>query len=407
MDGLMAASVNWRWKYLDLDGNTIGTIQELEDETADFTVNGFDQLGFSLSTKNPLVNSLQPLSTVVKMWRDVNDADYGVSFTAPDGLPTMGGFISGRIKKGHRIFYTVSSPLWKVQFHWHLLVHRLKDPLKIGLSLSTEIPATLSGLIWKHIDLVENTFGPTISQVGLRLIGDITGNDSAIFPGVYNIAPGTWTWDQGIEFLIGQLNAPDLSILYQHVEGEGDIAIFVCQWPGKGLDKTGSIHLTWNPGGGGSAYRLRQPLDFEELYEPKVFGNWGRVFGHGRKGSPFTATKAQESGDLGIDEVGIYMLQDSQDAIVASTKLQASADQLVARGNARPRNITATLSPAVPPYFTSHYLHGDLITVSEQDEQWSFGPEALRIFRVSLAKDRSNKETATLTLAPDVLGKVT
>lgn len=411
----MAASVHYRAKHYDVDGNYVEDLAEHDAQQLSFVLNDAASYGWSLDLGSPLVNTLQPLSSVVKVWRDVVDPEHGINQVRPAAFPDFCGFIGSRVKHERTIQYTAFDPLWKVKFHFHLLKHALKDPLTCGEGLSVEggpvyeIPATVSGMIWKCIDLVQNTFGWDVSNCGMNINGE-TGDDTAVWDGPpYPIAPNSWTWDQHVQYWLGILNGVDLQLVFQHVEADPTQAMFYCLHPGRGIDRTvaGPNYCSFEYGLG-TLNNLEKSPDFQENFEPKSFGNFGRIIGQGPDDTvtPSADYQVDDVGDpLSVPNAGIYMYQDQRSGVFTSAQLTEFAAEDELRFSESP--IAYTLSPdsTGTPYYGVNYSLGDFVEVASVDGQWTMDPTKLRVYQVQLSLDGNNRETVKLTVAKDYSGR--
>lgn len=404
----MSASVRYRIKHYDLNGDFQADITEASDRTVSMPLNNAFSGSFSLFLDDPLVAKLKPLQSVIKLWRDVQDAYWDVHFTMADDRPLVAGYISSRRKEGNKIIYTFHDPIWKTQFHFHLLNHRIRAPLKVGPGLTTVIPCTLSGLIWKCIDLVQNAFGLDDSELGMRLEGTDTGSDTALFDGVYRIPQGSWTWDQHCLYLLNQENGVDLHLDYEHNEGSPILARFFCDHPSRGTDKSDLVQLEYGEIGTGYQNNIEE-LDFDEVFEPKRWANWWRQFGQGQKDTTFSWSEpisGASTGPLGISTVGIYMGQDKQDNVVSAAYLQGLAKQNLKRSSADPSVYSLTLDPTGPPYFWHNFVLGDLIQFRYKKGNLVVPATKERIYQVDLSLSDNNMELCKVLIAPDFLVKV-
>jgi hypothetical protein len=414
----VSGTVTYRMKHYTRAGAYVEDVVEREDDQLDVNLNGQSQVGFSLYLDNPLVASLQPLQSVIKMWRDVDDPVRGISYSQPNNLPTIGGHISSRQKQGDKMVYTVSDPVWSLMFHFHILNHRLgPDTLEFGPGLvglpggTYTLPMTISALMWKLVDLINNAFGLGTSGTGFKRNGP-TGEDTAVIDGIYHVPRGSWTWDDHISTLLNIAGGPELQPVYVEIASDPTIAYWFCK-NRVGVDRTpagaGQVKFQYGTAGTGlESDDSLDELDFEETYEPKRWGNWSRVYGHGDiVTTPFSATEFNGSAldPLGVPNVGVYMYQDQQPDIVSATKLDSIASVNLKKFGMRPITMTPTIATTGEAYFGIDFGLGDLVLFEYQKGQFHMPEQKIRIYGINERLSNNGQAAVTTTLAEDYLGR--
>lgn len=428
----MSTSSPFRWsiQLFDKYGNFVADLSNSSSRWWNpGPINGVDTMGFSLSVNDPKIALLsEPLKCRIKMWRYIDDPIYGVHRTPLRSKPDFVGTLSGRAKSGRIITFTASGPMWQPQCHFHVHHHRLKDPLRVTVGVFHHplvfysIPATFSGLMWKVLDLVQTAFWLNHqSDFGIRFDPAVgTGNDpgrlgyyvtnelgTAIWnPGVYQVPKNSWPWDDHITFFLGQMNAPDIHLKLNHVDGSPILAYWWCDWPGRGADKSGQVKIAY----GISPHNCDTSFDYQEQYTPKEWGNYARLLGTGDSSTTLTQDEVidelnPDSG-VGLDDVGVYMFQEQYNNIVDAGLLKATMDKDLLKHSAKPETYTVQPTPVKPPYYDVDYTLGDVLMFESIDGYDHVGPLKMRVMDCKIVLSDNDKETVTLTVVTDNLEKV-
>lgn len=406
------AIVTWRKKLYDLGGNLISSVDEATNRSWAEALNGIDQMDIGLYHDDALVPELRPGYVVLKMWRDVVDPENGISSIRPDAFPTFAGILGQRnIQPGSNVFnYTFYSPLWRLQSRFHLLDHYLGpdtivlDPQNTGPG--TEIvPATVGNLLWKLIDLVNNTWGPDVNETG---IGRGSFEDTGLLGDVYTIAKNDSTWEH-FDSILSAFGSPDIAPTYQHVDGNNEYMLLNTRLY-RGLNLTGAWGLAFPKVAlyytQDRELRNLADLGLQEVIQPGVTANFVR--GHGQAGKESISAQDDETGVyFGRDEVGPYMKNVTYDSVHTAASLWAHV-QMELKRTGKPVVVwSPQLGQNVPPYYGVDFGMGDLIVLNaDRDGRDTGGDLAQRVYQMRATMSDNNVETVTVAVADDFTDKV-
>lgn len=423
------ANVEWVMKLYDLDGEPVTAANWIEgagvseriwhatDRKMTFPLNGLDQLDFTLYLDDPMAMDIEVLRRVVKVWRNVNDVENSKTWTQPADEPTFVGIVQATRKDGeaNTMRITCVSPLWRLQFHFHILNHYLvydivwpEEEIQGGVGGNEDaLEWDQSALMWRLIDLTNGAWINTGSHTQIyRPESGPPYWTKTVKEAPFPVPKGSYTWSLIFEELLQQAGGVDLHPQYFHEDGEEKLMYFRTA-PRRGSSNT-STSFDYHTGD----FNCTNMTDDVEII-PGKFANYVWAVG---AGGPNVVYRVAENvnQEYGRTDVGIYMKRVDQDNIqsaesigqTAEDLLQTTADSELALSSKPQRAINATVSPVTENgfYYQIDYELGDLVALNADKGALQITNYAQRIYIVELSMSDHNLETAKVTHADDFHG---
>lgn len=365
------------------------------DRTIGYNLNGIDEAGFTLYLDDPMAEKIEPLESVIKIWRRIEEDDGTLIYEDDAETPSFGGFVSSCVKDGasNTMQVKVFSPLWRLQSRFHLLNHYL------NINPDTTFEYTQSELMWKLIDLVNNAFGSE-SFTGITEGTFSWVSDPIVAP--YFVAKGSNTWSNIFDDLMSRAGSPDILPDYTHTDGQPDIMYFHTDEK-RGIDRSGSVPFNYHTGSSDNLSNLSE----EVIANPGEFANYVWAVGQGGPNAGLVKLAENNAGTgYGYNAIGIYMRKEDYQDIKKLAPLQDLADATLARSKI-PRIIyQVELSPAASIYYGYDYSLGDAIMLNADKGALSVTNRKQRIYQALLSNSDLNVETVQAQIANDFTGKV-
>src|ERR1041385_6315396 len=118
--------------HTDFDGNNNNEfIKHPTDLKVTIPLNGIETLEFSVLITDPIVPHLNTKTTVVRLWRIIDDTVNSITRHPANDTPDYCGVVTSVTKSGQegKVKIICQSPLWLIQNHFHIFNHRLvTDP---------------------------------------------------------------------------------------------------------------------------------------------------------------------------------------------------------------------------------------------------------------------------------------
>jgi hypothetical protein len=397
--------------YERMTGALISSLTECTDRAMAFPLNGIDQLTFSMFLDDPEAVNVDPINTVVKVWRYVDDPLNSKTFTPAAGEPTFAGVVGFTEKStnDNKMKVQVFSPFWHLKFRFHLLNHRLvrNNLLQFGSSSNHADFGDLwdqSALMWKIIDLTQGAFAPQPpphpGASGNSFIGIVMGSwTNTISVSPYYIAQGSNSWSNIADDLLQRPGGNvDLAPTYIHIDDDRSLMYFNTENP-LGTNKTGSLSLDY-----GVANANLDQISETIQAQPDSFANYLWVVGQGDENSNKIGV-GTGMGPFSATNVGVYMGLLSRQELKTTAACQDLADTYTLLAQQPAKGYTVSLSPAAPPYFATDYVLGDLVTLNADRGALQVSGAQQRIVQIGLAISDNNMEISTVLLTGDVKGR--
>jgi hypothetical protein len=420
------ANVEWIMRLYDLEGDPItaadysgavsNQIKHATGRKLTLPLNGLDQLEFTLYLDDPMALQIVPLKTIVKLWRNVNDVENSLTWTQPATEPTFAGVVQGTRKQGEQntMNVAVMSPLWRLQFHFHLLNHYLVNDFQItdvtdGAVGGNEddLPWDQSALMWRLIDLINGAWPNQGSHTRIyRPTGTSPFWTKTVEEAPFPVAKGSYTWQLVMEELLQQEGGVDLVPEYFHTDGDPKLMYFDTAVR-RGSDITATTSFDYHTG----SHNCIDMSDDEEII-PGKFANYVWAV---PQGGPNKVIRVAEDivGSYGRQEVGVYMKKIEKNVQSASAfgsandPLQVGADSELALSKLPQRAIIATLSPVTETgfYYKTNYDLGDLVEINAAKGALSITGREQRVYIIELEMTDANTEIAKVTNSEDFATK--
>lgn len=407
----MAATVKWVIKMYDLDGNpldvdystyvadgeTTNEVLFASNRSLSLILNGIDECSFTIALENPAAYEIRRLKTIIKIFRIVDDPDRGVSILGVN--PIFCGIVQGTNKGGNADQMSVKcfSPLWRIQFKFHLLNHYL------DINPVTSERYTISEMIWKLIALVQGAFG-TASYLGID-----QGTFEWGLPDepqlVLFVAMGTKTWSLIFDQILQDPGSPDIFPVYMHADGDPTL-MELNTMRKRGLDKSSTLKFNYHTDPDVLVSNL-DDLTEEASAQPDQFANFLWVVGQGGANSNKYAVAKNDSAvedSDGYAEIGVYMsYQDIEVKNLAS--LPPIAESRLKTMQHPQDAYTVTVSPSGLLYYEYDFVLGDVAALNADRGALQVSDKKQRIYQVTLNISDNNLETPELLIADDFYGK--
>lgn len=398
-------TVTWTIKHYDRNGSAInaadydGNISnELAcvNRTLNFYLNGVDEFDFSVYLDDPRCVQILPLTSFVKIWRTVDDADAGKFYSDPGSQPCFSGIVTQSVKNGEAGIATFKaySPLWRLQSRFHILNHYFKrDP-------NTGVDYKHSALMFRFIDLVNEAFGTVAGFTGINQGTFAWAGEPTVAP--YFQARGDSTWSIIFDDLMSRNGSPDIIPEYRHTDGNSELMLFSTDEK-RGVDRTASTQFNY-----------RVPIanldNIEEtmIVVPGEYANYVWIVGQGGPNSGKIAKAENNSAaGYGYMNIGIYMKRIDLNLKLFNAAMKTRADAELLQSVIPKTSYSVTLSPAGGSYYKIDFELGDAITLNANKGALSVSNKKQRIYQVTLQNSENNIETASPLVSDDFYGKVT
>lgn len=387
------AAISWTINHYDLDGNFVATLDECTDKHMKFALNGLDEASFTMYLDDAKASAIGNLTSVIKIWRTVNDTIYGSSYTSVN--PEFVGLVTSTVKDGEQNTMQVQcySPMWRLQSRFHRNNHyHVIDP-------DTGSAWKQGRLMWYHIELINNVFSTgENAHTGIRQ-GTFAATDPTMAP--FFTPKGSNVWSVIFDQLLPRAGSPDIRIDYTHIEGSG---IDLCKFntvEHLGNDISGATRFQYHTG----AFNVNDVTE-QVLVAPGQFGNYMWAVGQGGPNSGKVGLARQASGQWGYETIGAYMVYEDTE-LQKLAAVQAYVEDRFDLVNTPQASYSVVLSPAVPPYYRSEYNLGDVVGIDASKGALQVSGVSQRIYEIDLRMSDNNFETAQVLLADDFHGKVT
>jgi hypothetical protein len=409
----------WQMKHYGLDGGPVvgdytgfpfasstGDTEEIRNPRNRVWTqvhNSMDFMTFTLGLDHPHAALIEKKSSIIKMWRTINDVDHGKVHLPTPTQPDFAGIVVATKKSGaaNTMDVTVMSPLWRLQTHIHIDNHHLV------LDTSSPPAGTLGGnkdnqpwdhsaLMWYLIDLVNGAFG-VASRTGILkpTVGpDYWPRTLAMAP--YYVAKGSNTWSNIFDDLMQRVGGADFAPTYFHTDNNPGLMYFKTA-VARGSDRSSSVSFDYYTG----AKNVDDVVEDAQV----VPGKYGNYVWAVPDGGPNVYVAIAE--DLtSISNVGIYMVLDEIPGAKKATVDNVKTAHLNAAKKADEPVYTITMAPGTTTYAGIDYFLGDIIALNADRGALNFSGKKQRIMQLALAISDNNMETPTVTLTHDFQSKV-
>lgn len=417
------ANVSYRVKLFARNGAYLADISdELVSRNRGINLNGIDTFGFGLSTRAANAGLVQPLSTFVRMWRDVEGRA-----PRPEGFPNFCGWVGQPSKsaKNKSMTFMSYSPIWRLQSRFHIDVHDFGDPTAAGASYEAvnnpNTPMTPSQILWKMIENTAQVTSPD-DWMGMAL-------------GALNTAEKTWweryprgqsTWELLTNFLgkglfdlfptyVSDPGNPDRMILFNTVTKRGVARSspkfeFIAdkedpRYPGNLDDMTEAVST--EPGSFATYVVVQGPGDRKvdrAIWEADGGSRSMDWLGDmyvtydgipTRTNPPFTTLPND------MNDIGVYQLWEKNNLAMFQDQRDAHAFAKLKRMHAPPQVLSAVFPPGSDSGFEHDWNVGDVMLCSCDEGAMSFTDVSRRVAAVNLTLDDLGAETCAVTLVED------
>lgn len=383
------AAISWTIRHYTLGGALVAELPNATDRHMKAVLNGLDEASFTLYLDDATAPAINRLSSVIKIWRTVNDPIYGSSYSST--APEFSGIVTGTTKNGELNTMQVNcyGALWRLQSKFHILNHYLVlDP-------QTGSPWRQGRLMWYHIQLINGAFGAA-SHTGIYP-GSFSATDPVMAP--YFLPKGSNTWSVLFDQLMRREGSPDLRITPTHSDGSNSLCTFGTVEK-LGDDRSGSVRFQYHTG----AHNVNDMTE-QIIVSPGQFGNYMWVSGQGGPNSGKIAMEFDSGSGNGYGGIGLYMVHKNTELQKLSALRDMAPDEFeLIRTPTETYDVT--LSPAVPPYYRSNFNLGDLVSLDASKGAMNFSGVKRRIYEVDMQISDNNMETCKVLLAKDFFGKV-
>ncbi len=398
-------------------GGTVSEVLYAIDRKWTIPLNGIDQFDFGLYLDDDMATKITPLKTVIKVWRTINDPVYGKSYSSAQ--PDFVGVVGYRAYNGEEntVRYSCFNPMWRLQFHFHILNHFLVkdtapgDANHQGANVDGE-PFDQSALMFRLIDLTNGAWGnhetgPSATGIVRPLSGPPYW-EKTIEEAPFAVAKGQNTWSLIFDNILSAVSGVDLTPEYYHSDGSARLMYFATA-PARGVDRGSGTTFDYHMGN----YNCTNMTD-EVIVEVGKFANYLWAVGQGGPNKAY-AVEEDISGTWGRNNTKIYMrVHDASNEVSATTEvgavrniraLKRIAAAELTRAKYPTNPVVATLSPAVPPYYMTDFETGDVVRHKASKGAMSIDAKK-RIYQTNLSMSDNNWETAEILASDDFESKV-
>lgn len=391
------ATSTWTTNLYNLAGTQLASLTELSDRQFIDPLNGMDQMNLGMYLDDPSATLIQPLTTVVKMWRNVNDPLNGKTWTQPAGQPTFCGIV-GYVNKdgaGNKMTFQCYSPMWRLKFRFHLLNHRLvKNNLVADVNYGN--PWDQSELMWKLIDLTNGAFGSASHTQIYK--GNWVRPTIIVSP--YYVAQGSNVWSNLVDDLLARVGGTDISPRYIHTAGTPNLMWFDTAYP-RGTDRSATVSLDYHTG----LTNIDNMTELQQM-QPDQFGNYDWVVGQGDENSNKIGVAFDATGNpYSYGTIGVYMARST--AFEAKTSQAAAniADEFIKLSRVPAKGYSVSLAPMTPPYYKTDLNTGDLVRLNASRGGLTVSAAKQRIVQIAITMSENNVESTDLLLTGDLKGR--
>lgn len=389
------------------------TIYNAFNRSLTYNLNGIDELNFSMLLTDPMAAALVPLESTVSLWRTIDDEVAGKTYSQDD--PDFSGLVTYTNKSGsdNTMTVKVSSPLWRLQTHFHLLNHYL------NVNPDTSDLYTMSELMWKLIDLINNAFGGLTSYTGIDL-----GTFSWGFPFEPSLVPafiakGTNTYQYIFNTIMsGTTTGVDIIPEYKHTDNNPTLMLFSTAGHRGNFDGiTGNTSFIYH-------YTEQQLID--EFGDPPPINNcddmveeiapvpstssqdggfanylWTIGQGGANSGKVAVAENTDPTDQWSVQNIGVFMATVQDDSWRTYAQAAAAAPLELAVKKIPQINYTVSLAPGGRTYYGIDYTLGDVIPLYANKGVLILTDTQQRIFQATLNMSDNNIERAVLSVSDD------
>lgn len=378
---------------------TTNEILHASNRQMNFYLNGVDDCSFTIYLDDPMAEKIQPLKTVVKVWRTVYEED-GETIIFDDatgpGWASFAGLVTSTTKDGDQNTMTVQcySALWRLQTRFHVHNHYLVNDPETGDKY------TGTGIIFHVIELLNDAFPATgDAYTGIEIGNRGWVDEPHMAP--YFIAEGTNSWSVIFDDVMSRPAAADIIPNYND-DGTNIICILDTDEK-RGDDISGFIGFNFHIGDGTDNC---DNLTEEIVANPGEFANYLWAVG---QGGPNSGKKAlawdNASGDYDSNSIGLYMKVTDHQEIKRVTSLTPIAEAELAQSRWPKFAYTITSNPYGGLIYKYNYDVGDVVNLSATKGALQVNKNQ-RIYQIGLAMSDNNVEIASPLVSNDFYGKV-
>lgn len=381
------------------------------DCTLTYTLNGVDQLEFSLLLDDPAALLITKKNTYIRVWRFINDVDNEKVRTPDWETPDFVGVVTGINKNGENgtMSVIVQGVLWLTQVHFHIQNHRLVNDFSpvpsnnTGGNLNNK-KWDHSALMWRLIDLINGAYYLAGSDTGIRKPPAATfsgsgylAGDTLFWPQTIQVAPfyvqkGAYTWPLISEDLLARDGSPDIVPEYIYDPGQPEVMYFRTAIT-RGTDKTATVSFDYRTG-----QKNIENVEESSQVVPGVHANYVGVSGDG---GPNGGTYTIATDDPDIAANGFYMKSENVPGTKLSDVQQVANAMIKASIISDAEIYTVTMSPAAPLYYDLDYTLGDLISLNADKGALQASDLPQRIYQVTLRWSDNNVESTDVMISND------
>lgn len=408
---------SWHMELFDLGGNPIDVvpieggdntniIQNAMNRSLTYNLNGIDELDFDLLLTDPMAFEINRLKTVVKLWRTIDDEVN--SKTLDSDNPSFGGLVTytNKVGSSNTMNVKVSSPLWRLQTHFHILNHYL------NINPDTTNPYTVSELMWKLIDLINEAFGDA-SDTGIA-----EGTFGWGFPDEPSVSPffvskGSNTWSNIFDTIMtATTTGVDIIPEYVHTNGDPTIMNFSTAEV-RGTNKTGITAFNYHTEP--TLVSNCDDMSDEEAPQPSTgnqdagFANYVWVAAQGGPNSGKVAVAENSSatdGSNGVGELGVYMALVEQDSLRTYAQVSQQAPLELAVRTIPQSNFTVSVATGGNCYYDIDYTLGDFVPLNANKGALVVDDVGQRVVQSVISISENNLERVANTVTDDYTGKL-
>lgn len=390
------------------DGSVSNVIRGATDRQVHFVVDNYEDLSFSIYLDDPMAAVIQPLTSVVKLWRTIYNDVGDVVYEDGPSTPCFSGFVMGTSKDGAggQMKVRVNSPLWRLRTRFHVNNHYFR------LNPSTSSLYTTSELIWKFIDLLQNAFdtispdGTARSYMGMQKGNFMWDDDPPATP--YFQAKGANGWSNIFDTIMTKAECPELIPRYYHGDGSS-IQMYLDTNQARGSDKTGPVQFRYHTGSSDNLDNLTEDIEispYSNSTDSGGFANYVWAVGQGGPNSGKIALANNIDGAYGYETHKVYQ----KFGYYGDIKLFDNTITDIAEGDLKrvrkpPVTYGIEVSPAAPdgtPQYGQHYVCGDAVSLHANKGALQVSGAQQRIFECTLRMSENNMETQIPVIGDDV-----
>lgn len=374
-------------------------------------LNGIDMFEFSLYLDDPAAALIAHKTSLIRVWRYIDDDENSKYLTPAAGTPDFCGVVSRVFKHGaeNRMDCVAMSPLWLLQSRFHILNHRLVidtseygDPTDYEGGNANDEPWDHSALMFRIIDMINGAFNDSGGDTGIRKPpAPLFEGNTLYWPRTIEVSPffvakGTIPWSHIFDNLMNRPDAPDIAPEYIYDEGERDTMYFRTAIH-RGTDRFSTVNFGYRTG-------TKNLSDFTEDSQvvPGEYANYVWAVGDGGPNGPAVGQDQNSSEMLSkglymkMEEVKGAKLRDVDDLAESFLDVAQLADDPI---------YEIKLAELTPTYFGLDFFLGDMVKLNASKGALSVVNKKQRIYQVVLNWSNNNTETVSLQIASDFKGK--